>query len=55
MSKYMYEAIRYAIVLCRNKESKFLCTKQNQNKGWWLTGGKVEVGETFLSTALREC
>ena len=55
MNKYLYEAVRYSVLVVRNKEGKFLCVKETDNKGWWLPGGKVELGETFLKAALREC
>lgn len=41
MNKYLYEAVRYSVLVVRNKEGKFLCVKETGNKGWWLPGGKV--------------
>jgi ADP-ribose pyrophosphatase YjhB (NUDIX family) len=53
MNKYSYEAFRYALVIVRNKEGKFLCIKEKLNKGWWIAGGKVSLNETFLEAAIR--
>ena len=55
MNKYLYEAVRYAVLVVRNKQGKFLCVKETEGKGWWLPGGKVELKETFLQAAVREC
>lgn len=41
MSKYSLEIFRYALVICRNKQGKYLCVKENENMGWWIPGGKV--------------
>lgn len=43
-----------SLVICRNKEGKYLGVKENNNKGWWLPGGKVDLPETFFDAALRE-
>lgn len=41
MSKYSVTIYKYALGICRNHEGKFLCVKENMNKGWWVPGGKV--------------
>ena len=28
---------------------------ESRNRGWWLPGGAVDYGETFVQAAHREC
>ena len=41
MDKFLFQAYRYALVICRNQQGKYLAVKENNNKGWWIPGGKV--------------
>ena len=42
------------IDLARNDEGKWLVVKETKNRGWWVPGGRMENGETFMQTAIRE-
>lgn len=44
---------RYSLVICRNRLNKFLCVEE-RNGLWWIVGGRVEKGESFMDAALRE-
>lgn len=55
MDKYLYQAARYSIIVCRDRSNRYLCVKESLNRGWWLPGGKVNPGEKFLTAAVREC
>lgn len=53
MDKFLFQSYRYALVICRNNSGKYLIVKENNNKGWWIPGGKVENGEDFIDAAVR--
>ena len=53
MDRYLYEASRYSLVVCRNSANRYLCVKENLNKGWWIPGGKVKNNELFITAAIR--
>eukprot|EP00485_Elphidium_margaritaceum_P012054 CAMPEP_0202707408 /NCGR_PEP_ID=MMETSP1385-20130828/19742_1 /ASSEMBLY_ACC=CAM_ASM_000861 /TAXON_ID=933848 /ORGANISM="Elphidium margaritaceum" /LENGTH=1203 /DNA_ID=CAMNT_0049366123 /DNA_START=38 /DNA_END=3649 /DNA_ORIENTATION=+ len=42
------------VVVRRPSDSKFLVVQEANNSGFWLPGGRVEVGETLLEAAIRE-
>lgn len=42
------------VVVRRPTDSKFLVVQEAANSGFWLPGGRVEVGETLLEAAIRE-
>ncbi|KAL6042771.1 Nudix hydrolase domain-containing protein [Balamuthia mandrillaris] len=42
------------LVVVRNSAGEFLLVKELRNRGWWVPGGKVEVGESFTEAAIRE-
>ncbi|KAL6042772.1 Nudix hydrolase domain-containing protein [Balamuthia mandrillaris] len=44
----------FALVVVRNSEGKFLLVKESRNRGWWVPGGRVEMGESFTEAAIRE-
>ena len=47
MDKYLYEAYCYSLIICKNRNNKFLTVQENRNDkrdhGWWVPGGKVEA------------
>jgi ADP-ribose pyrophosphatase YjhB (NUDIX family) len=53
MNKYVFEAYRYALVICRNSNNKYLVVKETNNRGWWIPGGKVENEELFYDAGKR--
>lgn len=42
------------VVVRRPTDNKFLVVQEAANSGFWLPGGRVEVGETLLEAAMRE-
>ena len=56
-----FNTTQYSLVICRNpfRESpnygKWLAINETGNKGWWIPGGAVEIGESFKCAAIREC
>eukprot|EP01084_Bolivina_argentea_P317388 550292_1 len=42
------------VVVRRPTDNKFLVVQEASNSGFWLPGGRVEVGETLLEAAIRE-
>ena len=43
------------LVVRRPSDGKFLLVEEIKNRGWWLPGGRVELGERFDDAAKREC
>lgn len=43
-----------SLVICRNKEGKYLSVKESGGRGWWLPGGLVDPPETFQQAGIRE-
>lgn len=35
--------------------NKWLAVKESRNRGWWIPGGAVDFGESFMQAAIREC
>jgi len=50
-----FEMIGNCLVICRNKQGKWLSVKECRNNGWWLPGGLVNPPENFYQAAIREC
>eukprot|EP01084_Bolivina_argentea_P161121 280496_1 len=44
----------FAVVICRNKEGKYLAVNEAKNRGWWLPAGYVDPGESFYEGGVRE-
>jgi len=42
------------VVVRRPSDNKFLVVQESNNSGFWLPGGRVDVGETLLEAAIRE-
>ena len=42
------------MVICRNKEGKYLAVNETKDRGWWLPAGWVDPGESFIEAAHRE-
>jgi ADP-ribose pyrophosphatase YjhB (NUDIX family) len=53
MASKIMEVARFSIVICRHPEGKYLCVRE-KNGLWWVPGGGVERGETYLMAAVRE-
>ena len=34
---------------------KYVAVNETRNRGWWIPGGAVDSGESFVNGALREC
>ena len=43
-----------SLVICRNKEGKWLAVKETGGRGWWVPGGLVDPPESFFEAAIRE-
>ena len=48
------EMLGISIVVCRNSIGKFLAVNENNDRGWYLPGGKVDPPESFEQAAIRE-
>mmetsp|Transcript_57312 Transcript_57312/g.91240 ORF Transcript_57312/g.91240 Transcript_57312/m.91240 type:complete len:192 (-) Transcript_57312:38-613(-) len=44
----------FAVVICRNKEGKYLAVNETRNRGWWVPAGYVDPGESFYEGGIRE-
>eukprot|EP01083_Nonionella_stella_P298023 1011856_1 len=44
----------FAVVICRNKEGKYLAVNETKNRGWWVPAGYVDPGESFYEGGIRE-
>jgi len=54
-TKQPFLAHCFSLVICRFKtKDKWLCVKEINNRGWWVPGGMVEPGESFISAARRQ-
>jgi 8-oxo-dGTP pyrophosphatase MutT (NUDIX family) len=42
------------LVICRNKEGKYLAVKESKNRGWWVPGGRVDPPESHAQAGVRE-
>lgn len=47
--------VAIVLIVCRNKDGKWLAIKETKNRGWWLPGGRVDPPEDFATAAVREC
>lgn len=55
MEKNLFYSYNFALVIVRHSKSgKFLCVEESKDRGWWIPGGKLEVGENFYEAAHRE-
>lgn len=43
-----------SLVVCRNKEGKYLAVNELKNRGWYLPAGRVNPPESFPEAAIRE-
>lgn len=56
-----FKTISFGLIIVRNpfQESpdygKWLAVNETKNRGWWIPGGAVDFGETFVQAAQREC
>ncbi len=45
----------FALVVCRHPQTKkYLLVEEGCSVGWWLPGGRVDPGEHFCESAIRE-
>ena len=50
----IFKTVQFGLVIVRNpfKESpdynKWLAVKESRNRGWWIPGGAVDYGESFM-------
>eukprot|EP01132_Coremiostelium_polycephalum_P003993 gene3993-4994_t len=44
----------FCLVIVRRKDGKFLLVNEVAEMGWWLPGGRVNIGETLGQCAVRE-
>ena len=49
-----FQMLGISLVICRNKEGKWLAAKEAGDRGWWLPGGLVDPPENFFQAAIRE-
>ena len=49
-----FKMLGLSLVVCRNKEGKYLAVKESRNRGWWVAGGRVDPPEQFVPAAIRE-
>lgn len=49
-----FKMLGLSLVVCRNKEGKYLAVKESRNRGWWVAGGRVDPPEEFVAAAIRE-
>lgn len=52
--KQFFTMLGLSVVVCRNKEGKFLAVNETRSRGWWLPAGKVDPPENFFVAAIRE-
>lgn len=46
---------RYSLVIVQHPETeKFVSILETDDRGWWVTGGHVETGESYVEAAHRE-
>ena len=56
-----FSTVGFALLIVRNpfKDSphygKWLALNETRSRGWWIPGGAVDAGETFVMAAHREC
>lgn len=50
----MFTMLGISLVICRNKQGKYLAVKELGDQGWWLPGGLVDPPENFMQAAIRE-
>ncbi len=50
-----FKVFGFSLVVVRHPKTKeYLIVKEGCKQGWWLPGGRVDRGEGFQQTALRE-
>eukprot|EP00301_Raphidiophrys_heterophryoidea_P005651 c12352_g1_i2.p2 GENE.c12352_g1_i2~~c12352_g1_i2.p2 ORF type:complete len:204 (+),score=44.31 c12352_g1_i2:73-612(+) len=55
MARIPFETNGFSLVIVQHPATKmFLAIKEARNRGWWLPGGHVDEGQTFLDAAIAE-
>ncbi len=54
MERVPFQTHGFSIVVCRQKDGRFLAVKETKGRGWWLPAGHVDRGQNFVEAALRE-
>ncbi len=50
----VFKTLGISLVVCRNKNGKWLSVNESGGRGWWLPGGRVDPPEEFVAAAVRE-
>jgi len=54
MDRTSFKTYQFALVIVRNFDGRWLAVKESRGRGWWIPGGAVDAGETFVTAAHRE-
>ena len=60
-SRTIFQTIEFGLIIVRNPYKdqdtygKYVAVNETRNRGWWIPGGAVDKGETFVQGAIREC
>ena len=60
IEKPLHQVCSFALVVCRNTYAesphygKWLVVLETMGRGWWVPGGGVDHGESFITAAKRE-
>ncbi|KAF2071026.1 hypothetical protein CYY_007647 [Polysphondylium violaceum] len=44
----------FCLVICKRKDGSFLLVNEAAGRGWWLPGGRTNIGESLQQCAIRE-
>ena len=57
----VFQTYEFGLIIVRNPYreqetfGKYIAVNESRNRGWWIPGGAVDRGESFVKGALREC
>jgi 8-oxo-dGTP pyrophosphatase MutT (NUDIX family) len=51
-----YQCWNFSLAVCQHPDGRYLLVQETEKhkKLWWLPGGRVEHGDSFLKTAMKE-